>query len=98
VKGPFTAAQDPPPSKIQDLRGAVKAAFAAPVAMQPVSVFVTSIGAVNGFTDPARRDHGYRGARGRVSTSQLAGVRVVKSVSDSGNIEHLERGQPSTRK
>jgi len=29
VKGPFTAAQDPPPSQIQDLRGAVKAAFAA---------------------------------------------------------------------
>jgi hypothetical protein len=72
VKGPLTAAQDPPPIQIQDLRGAVKAAFAAPVAMQPVSVFVTSIGAVNGFTDPARRDHGYRGARCRVSTSQAS--------------------------
>jgi hypothetical protein len=47
---PSAAAQEPPP--IQDLRGAMKAAFATPVAMAPVRVFVTSIGAVNGFTDP----------------------------------------------
>jgi hypothetical protein len=47
---PIAATQEQPP--VQDLRGAVKAAFAAPVAMAPVRVFVTSIGAVDGFTDP----------------------------------------------